>query len=201
MRHSMFHSGLHYPLAFLVVGLLLLLLGRRLFWLFVAVAGFVLGVEAAPFILPHQSELFTLLIAIVLGMVGAVLAIFVQKLAVAIGGFFGGGYLATVLCAPLFGGIGMEYPGAWLCFLIGGILGTFLMIVFFNWALIILSSLQGAHLILRALPIGGMPIIRGIPLKHPHFPFPHFPILVVILAVIGIGIQASTYRRPSAPAG
>ena len=147
------HSDLHYPLAFLLVGLLLLLLGRRLFWLFVAVAGFVIGVEAAPYILPHQGELFTLVVALVLGLLGALLAIFVQKLAIGVGGFVGGGYLAAVLCGPLLGGTGMAYPGAWLCFLVGGILGAILMMAFFNWALIILSSLQGAHLIVRGLPM------------------------------------------------
>ena len=75
----MHHGSPHYPLMFLVLGLLLLLLGRRLFWLFIAVAGFVLGVEAAPFVLPHATELFTLLVAIVLGISGALLAIFVQR--------------------------------------------------------------------------------------------------------------------------
>lgn len=185
----MIHSDLHYPLIFLLVGLLLLLLGRRLFWLFVAAAGFVAGVGVAPYILPHQSELFTLLVAVVLGILGALLAIFLQKLAVAVGGFVAGGYLALVLAAPLFGATGVAYPGGWLCFLVGGILGAILLLVFFNWALIILSSLQGAHLIIR-----GLPFIKGFPaLRH------HHPILFVILAVIGIAVQAATYRRPVTP--
>jgi hypothetical protein len=179
------HSDLHYPLAFLLVGLLLLLLGRRLFWLFVAVVGFVVGVEAAQYVLPHQTELFTLIVALVLGLLGALLAIFLQKVAIALAGFAGGGYLAIVLGAPLLGGVGIKYPGAWLCFLVGGILGAILLMVFFNWALIILSSLHGAHLILRALPT----------------PQHYFTILLVALALVGIFIQASTYRRPSQPAG
>jgi hypothetical protein len=177
----MLRSGLDYPLLFVLVGLLLLLLGRKLFWLFVAVAGFVIGAKATPYILPHQSELFTLLVAILLGLTGAFLAIFLQKVAIAIGGFAVGGYLAGVLCAPLIdsGRAGMESPGFWLCFVIGGILGAVLMMVFFNWALIILSSLQGAHLIIHGLPMQ----------RHP------FPILFLILAIIGIAVQASTYRR------
>jgi hypothetical protein len=181
----MLHSELHYPLAFLLVGLLLLLLGRRLFWLFVAVVGFVVGVEAAQYVLPHQTELFTLIVALVLGLLGALLAIFLQKVAIALAGFAGGGYLAVVLGAPLLGGAGIKYPGAWLCFLVGGILGAILLIVFFNWALIILSSLHGAQLILRALP------------TPPHY----FTILLVVLALVGICVQASTYRRPSEPVG
>ncbi len=101
MHHSIHHSAVHYSLVFLVLGLLLLLLGRRLFWLFVAVAGFVVGVQAAPYILPHQSELFLLGIALVLGVIGALLAIFLQKVAIALGGFVAGGYIAMVLAAPL----------------------------------------------------------------------------------------------------
>ena len=193
MHHSFLHSGLHYPLIVLLVGLLLLLLGRRLFWLFVAVAGFVIGMEAAPFILPHQAELFTLVVALVLGIAGAFLAIFVQKLAIALGGFVGGGYLAAVLVAPMLGGAGVRYPGAWLCFLIGGILGAILMIACFNWALIVLSSLQGAHLIVRSLSImRELPGIHVLPTR-----WRHFPILFVLLAIVGVVIQASTYRGRS----
>jgi len=189
MQLAMLHSQLHYTLGFLLVGFLLLLLGRRLFWLFVAAAGFLAGVAAAPYILPHQSELFTLLVAAILGVAGALLAFFVQKLAVMIGGFLAGGYLAVVLGAPLLDGAGIAYPGAWLCFLVGGILGALLMMIFFNWALILLSSLQGAHMIIR-----GLPAIRSFPmLRH------HHPILFVILAVIGIFVQAATYRRRPRP--
>jgi hypothetical protein len=178
------HSALHYPLLFLLLGLLLLLLGRRLFWLFVAISGFLAGVEAAPYFLPHQTELFMLAVALLLGVIGALLALFLQKAAIALGGFAVGGYLAMVLCAPLLGGGGIERPGAWLFFLIGGILGAILLFVFFNWALIILSSGYGAHLILRAI-------------APPHR---YFTILLIILALVGIVIQAATYRRPAAPA-
>jgi hypothetical protein len=184
MHHAMLHSALDYPLAFILVGLLLLVAGRRLFWLFVAVVGFVVGVEAAHYILPHQTELFTLVVALVLGLMGALLAIFLQKVAIAIAGFAGGGYLAVVIGAPLLGGVGTRYPGAWLCFLVGGILGAILLMVFFNWALIILSSLHGAHLILRGLSA----------------PSHYFTLLLLVIALVGIFIQASTYRTPTVAA-
>ena len=177
----MVQFGYHYPLAFLVIGLVFLLFGRSLFWLFVAGLGFVAGVFAAHYFLPHQTELFTLILALVLGILGALLAIFVQKLAVGVAGFAGGGALAVALCAPLLGGTGYTYPGAWLCFLIGGILGAILMLAFFNWALIILTSFHGAHLIGEALP------------RRPGYL--HHPFLIILLAFIGILVQASIYRR------
>ena len=115
---------------------------------------------------------------------GALLALFLQKVAIVLAGFAVGGYLTMVLAAPLLGGTGIQYPGAWLCFLIGGILGAILLFAFFNWALIILSSMHGAQLILRSL----------VP------PHRYFTILFALLAVTGIVIQATTYRRPIARA-
>jgi hypothetical protein len=189
----MLHPDLHYPLPLLLVGLLLLLLGRRLFWLFVAVTGFMLGFAATPYILPHQSELFTLLVALALGIAGALLAIFLQKVAVAICGFLAGGFFAAGLCSPLIGGAAATYPGEWLSFLIGAILGAILMIAFFNWVLIVFSSLQGADWVVTSLPLHRfhLPILSR-----------HVTILILVLALIGIIVQASTYRRrPAAATG
>jgi len=179
----MLHSASHYTVPFLLVGAALLLFGRKLFWLFVAVAGFVVGVEAARFMFPHQTEVFNLAVALALGVLGALLALFLQKFAIVIGGFIGGGYLAVALGAPLLGSAGLRYPGVWVCFLVGGILGAILLYIFFNWALIILSSMQGAHLILRGFA------------APPHY----FSILFLVLAIVGIIIQASTYRRVPVP--
>jgi len=179
----MLHSSLQYALPFLVVGSLLLFLGRKLFWLFVAVAGFVAGIEAAHYLLPHQTELVTLILALVLGLIGALLAIFLQKLAIFVGGFVAGGYLTAVVAAPILGGAGVRHPGTWLCFLIGGILGAILLFIFFNWALIILSSMQGAHMILRSFTL----------------PRHDISMLFILLAVIGIIVQAATYRRTRSP--
>jgi hypothetical protein len=175
----MVHSASHFTVPFLLVGIVLLLFGRKLFWLFVAVAGFVVGVEAARYLFPHQTELFNLAVALALGFVGALLAVFLQKVAIVVGGFIGGGYLAAALGAPVLGSAGLRYPGVWVCFLVGGILGAILLFIFFNWALIILSSMQGAHLILRGFA------------APPHY----FTIFFFVLAVIGIVIQATTYRR------
>jgi hypothetical protein len=177
----MLHSHSAYSFTFLILGFVILLFGRKLFWLFVAVAGFLVGVDIAPHIVPHQSEMLTLAVAIVLGILGALLALFLQKLAIAISGFVAGGYLAATLAAPA---LGIHFPGPWLCFIIGGILGAILLFIFFNWALIILSSLQGAHFILAGF----------------FSPRHYFSILFILIALVGIFVQASTYRRAPAPA-
>jgi hypothetical protein len=123
-----------------------------------------------------------LVVGLALGLLGALLAFFLQKIAIAIAGFAGGGYLAVLLCAPLLGAVAMNQPASWICFLVGGIIGALLMNFFFNWALMILSSLEGAHIILKQL----------IPQGHQYF-----ALLLAGLAIVGILVQASTYRRPS----
>jgi hypothetical protein len=175
----MLHTTLHYPLPFLIAGILLLLFGRSLFWLFVAIAGFAAGVEATTYLFPHQTELFVLIVAVILGIIGALLAIFLQKLAIVIAGFIAGGHLAAVLGSPYLVHEGLKMPVAWVCFIVGGILGAILLYAFFNWALIILSSLYGSHLILREF------------LATHHY----LPLFIILLALVGILFQASIYRR------
>ena len=70
-----------------------------------------------------------------------------QWLAVGLAGFFAGAYiLVTVVHLSGWGTGGTN----WL-FFIGGILGTVLILALFRWALIILSSLAGAGLIMETI--------------------------------------------------
>src|ERR1700704_2024213 len=59
----------------LVVGLILLFWGRRLYWLFVAGIGFLTGLALAPDLLPGWPDWLILLAALVVAIVGAVIAI------------------------------------------------------------------------------------------------------------------------------
>ena len=130
------------PIAGIVVGVLILFFGRRLFWLFVAGVGFVVGVMLASEWLDGVSDLVTLLIGLAAGVRGAILSVFLQRASVAIAGFLSAGYL---LC-DLARGSGHESIG-WIAFLVGGVIGAVLVMVLFDWALIGLSALSGATLI------------------------------------------------------
>jgi hypothetical protein len=129
----------------------LLTTGRKLFWLFVAGAGFV----AALFLVRHyiqiEPEWLVILIAIGAGLLGALLAVFLQRLAIGVAGFLVAGYGAVALLQ-----LAGADPGrlAWLPFVIGGVIGAFLMAVLFDWALIALSSLSGAALVAEAFSLG-----------------------------------------------
>ncbi len=159
-----------------LLGIVALTLGRRLFWPFVGAVGFVAGIALADRFLEGQPDWMILGIALAAGLVGALLAVFLQRLAFGLAGFIGGGDIAI----NLLGVLGWETgPIPWLPFLTGGIIGLMLVAAVFDLALIILSSLVGAALIVEATRFG--PQITAF--------------LFAILLVVGIMIQTGLMRR------
>jgi Domain of unknown function (DUF4203) len=132
----------------IVVGLALLFFGRQLFWLFVGGVGFAAGLALATKVLEGQPDWLVLAIALLAGLIGALLSIFVQRLAIGLAGFFAGGYALLTLATKL----GYQ-DWAWLAFLGGGALGALLVVALFDWALILLSALTGALLVVNYLPL------------------------------------------------
>src|SRR5512143_3113043 len=124
-------------------------MGRRLFWLFVAVVGFLSGVALGPRLFPEASQTLTLLVALGLGVLGAVLTLVFKRLAVGLAGFLIGGYIGLMLGGSLQLNVG-SLP-SWFFFLVGGIIGAVLVAALFDWALIILSAITGAALVVSAL--------------------------------------------------
>lgn len=167
------------PIASAVIGAIILLFGRKLFWLCVAAVGFAAGVELAPHIVHQPSAILQLSFALVLGFAGALLALFVQKLAIAVVGFVAGGRLALGLAAAFFAGTSNAY---WIIFLIGGIVGAFLLVALFDWALIFFSALVGAYLICGVITL----------------PQTGATILFIALAAIGVLAQRSMWRERQA---
>lgn len=158
----------------IAVGLALLFLGRQLFWIFVGGAGFVIGMALARELMHAQADWLIISVALLAGIIGAILSIFIQRLAVGIAGFLAAGYILFTVAYHV-GGENF----AWAAFLIGGILGAFLVVVLFDWALIILSSLTGALLISQSIRID-----------------PALSLGVLIMAFIaGIAVQAGQFRR------
>ena len=134
----------------ILVGLAVMFAGRRLFWLFVALAGFVAGATLATRFFGDRSEIAILAVAIIAGLIGAVLAIVVKRFAIGTAGFLVGGFLATALLAN----IGFEPGGSdWIIFIVGGVIGTILVSALVDWALIVLSALGGSVLVLQSAHI------------------------------------------------
>src|SRR5215470_13244367 len=138
-----------HPIADIVAGALLLLLGRKLYWLFVGIAGFYVGVEVARALFAGEASWLVWLGAIGAGLIGAILAMLFQRVGFALGGFYAGGYVALVVVerfAP--GSIG---AGA---FVIGGVVGAVFAMLIMDPAIVILSCLLGAALIVATLGLG-----------------------------------------------
>src|SRR6266705_3131689 len=164
------------PIVGALIGAVILFFGRKLFWLCVAAVGFAAGVEIAPHLVQEPSPLLALTVALVLGLIGALLALFLQKIAIAVLGFLAGGKLAGAIAAAFF----VHYAQySTFIFVIGGLIGAVLLLVLFDWALIVVSALIGAHLIQSAivLPSSGSTIV------------------FIGLAIIGILVQAASFRR------
>jgi hypothetical protein len=86
-----------------------------------------------------------LLAAILTAIVGAVLAMFFQRVAIGFAGFMAGGYLAQAALANLAGAATEQ--ASTIAFFIGCIFLAILVVVFLDWALIVTSALLGAAII------------------------------------------------------
>ncbi len=160
----------------LIAAVVILFLGRQIFWLFVAALGAVEGGQLALTYFANQPPWVQVAAVILGGVLGAVIGMFLQPLAAAIVGFYAGGAVAQDLVMRW----GLTAPTyAWLPFVIGGILGAVLMLMIFNWALIVLSSLYGATLIVQ----------------NTHFPADTQRILFLVLFVLGLVVQTALYKR------
>jgi hypothetical protein len=125
-----------------------LFLGRKLFWLFVAAIGFAAGMVVATRLFDVRPEWIAIVIGLVLGVLGALLAFVVQRVAIGVAGFLAGALIAT----SLVGALGFEQQlWFWAAALVGGLIGALLLAAVFDWALIGLSSLAGASVIIDAL--------------------------------------------------
>ena len=133
-----------------LIGAALLFFGRKVFWLFVAGAGFLAGLSLANRVL-RGPEWLGVIIGLGIGLLAALLAVFLQRFAIGLAGFLVGGYIAWQLL-PLLNLESGWLP--WLAFLVGGIIGVILVSAFLDWALIGLSSLAGASLVTEALNLG-----------------------------------------------
>jgi hypothetical protein len=158
-----------------LVGALLLCFGRRLFWLFVGVLGFVIASEMTVELLAGAPAFLRLLISIVAGFAGVLIAIWMQKVAVSLAGFMAGGYFLTLILDT------WELQSrhhSWIFFVIGGIAGSILMIWMFDWTLIILSSATGTNLIVHSF----------------HMNHSMAACMVVVLFALGIVVQCKVIK-------
>jgi hypothetical protein len=160
---------------YILLGIGLLVSGRKLFWLFVGAAGFLAGVNLVT-IGWHGSEAVAIIIGILAGLVFAALAVFFKTISIGLAGFLGGGALLVMVA----GWLGIDNTLlSFLIYIIGGILGIILVSKMFDWAIIIISSIVGASAIIRAVDLSGPLGWLGM----------------IALVAVGIAIQARQFSE------
>ena len=166
------------PILVLLAGVALLVAGRRLFWLFVGLVGFFTVYQ---WFEPYSGTGSSLrwVLAVAAGLLGILLAIFLQRFAVALAGFFVGGW-AVVQFLGL--SLAKAQTADVVIFVVAGIIAAILAVKVFEIALVFLSSLAGASLIVDTVHPG--PTLARV--------------LLVGLLVVGIAVQLGlTARRRS----
>ncbi|MDX2081664.1 MAG: hypothetical protein SFU53_12850 [Terrimicrobiaceae bacterium] len=161
-----------------LVGLVLVLFGRRLFWLFVAVAGFLLGADAAGRWVSGEATWLVWAAALLAGIVGALLAVFLQKAAVVIAGGLAGAWVALEWAQTA----GLAEPIPWIAAVALGLISAALAYFVFEWALILLSALVGVSLAVGPLPLEA--VWKGA--------------VATLLFIVGVVVQFLTTRRRAA---
>lgn len=164
----------------IVLGVVLLMRGRKLYWLALGGVGFFLGLWLAGRFLDLQSGGLGLGIGFLIGILGAYLTTAAQRFAVALGGFAVGGafaYWATAWLAP---SLDLQ-PGPWwlVVALLGAMIGSFFAAVLFEASLVALTALLGALLIARASLLGP----------------PHESWLFLILLMVGMLAQSGGEKQ------
>jgi hypothetical protein len=160
------------------LGLILLVSGRKLFWLCVAAVGFLVGMELSAVLLPDQPRWLTLLIGLGAGLLGAVLAVVAQRVAFSLAGFYAGAYLALATAHAL--GAGGNSP---VVLVVGGLVGAVLAALILDWALVVLTCLAGAWAVVEALGLGQ----------------PAGALVLAALALAGVFVQTRLLARSPRP--
>lgn len=166
-----------------ILGLVLLLRGRKLYWFFIAMVGFFLGLYLG-FRFVEMAGWLRWLIILGMGVLFAGLARMAQKL------------MAVIAAALVLASIGYLLPPAgwptavrYLSAAILGLIGASLALRVFDWALIIGSAVLGAWLINGVLPviadISRLPPVSGTSLT----------LGLAGLTVLGIVVQALSLPR------
>ncbi len=157
----------------LIPGIVVLFAGRNIFWLFIALIGFLAGIQFASLWLADQQTWMILMAGVFAGIIGALLAVVFERVAFALAGFYAAALLAS-LSAARFGVMDIH-----LVMIVAGIAGALIAFVLTDWAIIILSALAGAATIVSVFALE--PPIESS--------------LFIVLAIIGVLVQSAMLKR------
>jgi len=155
----------------ILIGFVVLIMGRQIFWVFIAGIGFALGLIYGEQFYVGQPDWMIFTISSIIAILGAVLAFTLQRLAGAIGGFVSGWYLAYLFIGYFRVDLGQFVE---IVPIIVGIIFAVLILNFFDWSVIVISSLAGSAII-----VSGMRLPSNTELA-----------LLITFAIVGVVIQS-----------
>jgi hypothetical protein len=147
----------------ILAGAAITFFGRKLYWFTIAAVGFFAALELTRRFFDDQSAWIAIVLALLVGAIGAILAITIQRIAIGLAGFLLGGFLLlqilNVFNLPI-------SNWNWLIFIVGGLLGMALLSALFEWTLIVLTTIIGSILITQSslLPEGSHLLIFALAL-------------------------------------
>jgi len=157
-----------------LLGCAALLAGRNIFWLFIAVIGFLLGTELAHAWLADQPVWFALVAGLVMGLIGALLAIVYERVAFALAGFYAAAFLVMMYAdKPGFASMPAITP------YVAGVFGALLAALLTDWTIIVLSALAGAAAIVSVFAL--QPVVEAV--------------CFLALALVGVLVQRNMLAR------
>jgi Domain of unknown function (DUF4203) len=171
----------------IIAGLVQLLLGRKLYWLTVGITGFLVGLAVSQVLLNLEPWWLDLVLSLGLGVIFAVLAVIVQRPMAALVGFFAFGIAAVLI--GLLAGLPPGHLLVYVAFFVGGVIGLILVLVIFDWALIVSSAFVGSAAIASGF---GELLGRDQPMWLS-------PALIAVLFLIGVLVQYRAMKREDRP--
>ena len=122
-----------------VIGGILLFLGRELNFLFAAAMAALIGFRLTPILPAQWPGYYDYIFIGLLAVIAAVVPLINERVGYFFSGFLAGGYFLVEYFAP--GALTIPL----LPFLVGGVIGSVILGVFTEWAMIIVSCLIGAY--------------------------------------------------------
>ena len=133
-----------------VIGGILLFLGHELNFLFAGAMAALLGVRLTPLLPPQWPGWADYAFIIALGVIAAAAVLLNERVGYFISGFLAGGLMLVEYYAP------ETLTVPWLPFLIGGIIGSLVIGIFTDWALILVTAAIGAAYLLNLFVLDPM---------------------------------------------
>ena len=162
------------PALHLVLGVIILLAGRNIFWLFIAAIGFLVGAGIATSWLADHSLWLRLAVGLGAGLGGAILAIVFERAGFALAGF----YTVVFLSFNYLEKLGFSGASTFMPYVLG-LIGAVLVALLTDWAIILLSALAGASAILSVFALG--PIVELL--------------CLLCLTTLGVVVQRASIKR------